>query len=210
MTVGPILLLAEMGPIHHSTIGSWNVAQFLAARSKPERDEVLGLMRAGKIGVPADYFNLLTGYASLETLYRSLYYTKSLSAQYGGPFNYATTTDVPSYTWAYPSVLASAGIKFWAVGGNQDRAPVLAGEQWSENSPFWWEGPDGKKVLFWYFYGYAQIGTVFGGDPQEATIRESLPVFLEQYEGPQYKPDAALTYGAQAENAPLCEPLKAA
>jgi hypothetical protein len=67
--------------------------------------------------LPADYFNLLTGYASLETLYRSLYYSKSLSREFGLPFDYATTTDVPSYTGAYPSVLASSGIKYWAVEG---------------------------------------------------------------------------------------------
>ena len=42
----------------------------------------------------ADYFNLLTGYASLETLYRSLYYTKSLSRTYDCPFNYVTTTNI--------------------------------------------------------------------------------------------------------------------
>jgi hypothetical protein len=186
-----------------ATDGSWNLQQLLDTRSQARRDQILGLIRAGKIGLPADYFNLLTGYASLETLYRSLYYSKSLSREFGLPFNYATTTDVPSYTGAYPSVLASAGIKYWAVGGNQDRATVLANEQWNEKSPFLWEGPDSAKVLFWYSRGYAQIGSVFGGDPQNESIYESLPLFLAPYEKPDYKPDAALIYGAQAENTDL-------
>ena len=186
-----------------ATDGSWNVEQLLETRSQPERDRVLGLMRADKIAMPADYFNLLTGYASLETLYRSLYYSKSLSRKYGIPFDYATTTDVPSYTGAYPSVLASAGIKYWAVGGNQDRATVLAHEQWNEKSPFLWEGPDGAKVLFWYSRGYAQIGSIFGGDPTNDSISQALPVFLAAYDRPSYKPDAALIYGAQAENTDL-------
>lgn len=129
--------------------------------------------------MPADYFNLLTGYASLETLYRSLYYSKSLSNEYHLPFNYVTTTDVPTYTGAYPSVLASAGIKYWAVGGNGDRAPVLAHERWDEKSPFWWEGPDGKKVLFWYSRGYMQLGRMFTLNPQNPQIKASLPLVLD-------------------------------
>ena len=186
-----------------STDGSWNVQQLLETRSKADQDEVMKLAREGKIEIPVDYYNLLTGYASLETLNRSLYYSKALSNKYGLPFNYATTTDVPTYTGAYPSVLASAGVKYWAVGGNHDRAPVLVDGRWDAKSPFWWQGPDGQKVLFWYSYGYAQIGMYFTLEPQMAYIYDALPVLLSRYNRPDYKPDAVLVYGAQAENSDL-------
>ncbi|HEV2575571.1 MAG TPA: polysaccharide lyase family protein [Acidobacteriaceae bacterium] len=186
-----------------STDGSWNLQQFLNTRPQPEQTQMLDLIRAGKLGVPADYFNLLTGYASLESLYRSLFYTKRLSATQHIPFNYADTTDVPSYTGAYPTVLASSGIKYWAVGGNQDRAPVLSGEQWNQLSPFWWKGRDGEKVLFSYSWGYAQIGRFFSLDPTNTIIRAQLPIFLAQFDRPSYKPDAVLMYGAQDENTAL-------
>lgn len=106
-------LIKKYPDFRFATDGSWNLQQLRETRPQLKQDEILGLIRSDKIGVPADYFNLLTGYASLETLYRSLYYTKSLSREYNLPFDYATTTDVPSYTGAYPSVLASAGIKYW-------------------------------------------------------------------------------------------------
>lgn len=196
-------LIKEHPDFRFSTDGSWNMQQLIESRSKSEQDEVLDLIRAGKFGLPADYFNLLTGYASLETLYRSLYYTKSLSREYGLPFDYATTTDVPSYTGAYPSVLASAGIRYWAVGANQDRAPVLMHEQWNEKSPFWWRGPDGQKVLFWYSWGYSKIWEFFTAEPNNTIIRESLPEFLAPYDRPEYQPDAVMMYGAQFENTAL-------
>ncbi|HXS11308.1 MAG TPA: polysaccharide lyase family protein [Acidobacteriaceae bacterium] len=186
-----------------STDGSWNVEQFLNTREGPQQKRVLDLVRDGKLGVPADYFNLLTGYASLETLYRSLFYTKRLSVAQHIPFNYATTTDVPSYSGAYPTVLAGSGVKYWAVGGNQDRAPVLAGERWNQASPFWWKGPDGQKVLFSYSWSYSQIGRFFGLAPTNGIIHESLPIFLAQFDRPSYKPDAVLMYGAQNENTAL-------
>lgn len=196
-------LIKKYPDFRFATDGSWNLQQLMETRPQPKRDEILGLIRSNKIGLPADYFNLLTGYASLETLYRSLYYTKSLSREYNLPFDYATTTDVPSYTGAYPSVLASAGIKYWAVGANQDRAPVLTHELWNETSPFWWEGPDGKKVLFWYSWGYSETRRFFTLDPTNEPIHESLPLFLASYDKPAYKPDAVLIYGAQDENTDL-------
>jgi alpha-mannosidase len=195
--------IQEHPDFRFATDGSWNVQQFLATRSKELQDELVRLAQQDKIGIPADYANLLTGYASLETLYRSLYYSKWLSRTNRIPFDYATTTDVPTYTGAYPSVLASAGIKYWAVGGNNDRAPVLSHERWDEKSPFWWEGPDGEKVLFWYSRGYAQIGSTFGLPPQLAAGYDTLPVFLQTYSNKTYKPDAVLMYGAQAENTDL-------
>lgn len=196
-------LIRKYPDFRFATDGSWNVQQFLETRSQSDQDELLRLLQDGKIGVPADYFNLLTGYASLETLYRSLYYSKELSKKYDLPFNYATTTDVPTYTGAYPSVLASAGIKYWAVGGNGDRAPVLAHALWDAQSPYWWEGPDGQRVLFWYSRGYSQIGQVLKLDPENSSTHEALPIFLAPYNRPGYKPDAVLMYGAQNENTEL-------
>ena len=76
-------LIKEHPDFRFATDGSWNLRQLLETRSEPEQNEILNLIRTDKIGVPADYFNLLTGYASLETLYRSLYYTKSLSLKFG-------------------------------------------------------------------------------------------------------------------------------
>lgn len=196
-------LIASTPDFRYATDGSWNVEQLVNARSGAGQKRLFDLVRAGKLGVPVDYFNLLTGYASLETLYRSLFYTKHLSATEHIPFSYATTTDVPSYSAAYATVLATSGVKYWAVGGNQDRAPVLTGEEWNQLSPFWWKGPDGHKVLFSYSWSYSHIGRFFSLQPTNEAIHASLPMFLAQFDRAEYKPDAALMYGAQNENTAL-------
>ena len=196
-------LIQKYPAFRFATDGSWNLEQFLATRSKERQDDILGLIRDNKIGVPAQYVNELTGYASLETLYRSLYYSKELSRKYGLPFAYANSTDVPTYTQAYPSLLASSGIKYFVAGGDNDRAPFLSHEQWNEKSPFWWQGPDGKKILVWYSRCYEQIMFLFGLPPQQAAVYESLPIFLQAYSKPAYKPDVALIFGSQPENTDL-------
>ena len=196
-------LIEEHPAFRFSMDGSWNLQQLLDTRSEAKRKEILGLIRQGKMAMPAQYANLLTGYASLETLYRSLYVAKGYAREYGLPFEYANITDVPSYSGAYPSVLASAGVKYFVAASNNDRAPVFAHEHWNSKSPFWWQGPDGKKVLFWYSRHYEQVETLFGLPPSLNAVRESLPIYLQAYSGSGYKLDSVLLYGTQVENTDL-------
>ncbi len=196
-------LIREHPDFRFSMDGSWNLQQLLETRPKEKQDEILSLIRAGKMAMPAQYCNLLTGYASLETLYRSLYDSKEFARRYKLPFEYANITDVPTYSGAYPSILASSGVKYWVAAANNDRAPVFFYDHWNEKSPFWWEGPDGKKVLFWYSRHYEQVQTLFGLPPQLNAVRESLPIYLQAYSNPTYKPNVALLYGTQVENTDL-------
>ncbi len=196
-------LIQEHPNFRFSMDGSWDLQQLLHTRPKPVREDILNLIRSGKMAMPAQNCNLLTGYASLETLYRSLYPSKRISLKYGLPFNYANITDVPTYSGSYPSVLASSGIKYWVAASNNDRAPIFSFKHWNELSPFWWEGPDGKKVLFWYSRSYLQVQTTFGLPPELNAIRESLPIFLQAYSKPTYKLHVALLYGTQVENTDL-------
>ena len=50
-------------------------------------------------------------------------------------------TDVTSHTWVTATILAHAGVKFFHLGCNEGcsrpEVPLL----------FWWEGPDGSRVL---------------------------------------------------------------
>ncbi|HET8638504.1 MAG TPA: polysaccharide lyase family protein, partial [Acidobacteriaceae bacterium] len=198
-----INMIHEHPGFRFATDGSWNAAQFFNTRPAGLQQELAAMAKDGKIGIPANYANLLTGYSSLETLYRSLYYSKSLERSMGIPFDYASITDVPSYTGAYPSVLASAGLRYLVAAGNGDRGPVLQHELWNAKSPFWWEGTDGQKILFWYSRGYGQIESIFGLPPQIEGGHDTLPLFLSEYAQHGYKPDAVLIYGAQSENSQL-------
>jgi len=48
-----------------------------------------------------------------------------------------------------------------------------------------------------------QVQTLFGLPPQLEAVRESLPIYLQAYAKPTYKPDVALIYGTQVENTDL-------
>ena len=196
-------LIQKHPDFRFSMDGSWNLQQLLETRPKVKRDEILDLIRAGKMAMPAQYCNLLTGYASLETLYRSLYDLRSSRMNITCPSNTPTSPTCRPTQGVIPRFLASSGVKYWVAASNNDRAPIFYYDHWNEKSPFWWEGPDGKKVLFWYSRHYEQVQTLFGLSPQLNAVRESLPIYLQAYSKPAYKPNVALLYGTQVENTDL-------
>jgi hypothetical protein len=183
--------------------GSWIVEQWLETRSALQSRRFETAARAGQISVNGFYANLMTELPSAEELTRSLYFSKHLEASYGVPFDAAWITDVPSYGWAVPSALAAAGIRYFAGGGNQTRGPLNIIGHWNARSPFWWEGPDGQRVLAWFSYHYHQLKTTFGIPPSLESGESSLPIFLQPYQRSGYTPDAVLLYGTQEENLPL-------
>lgn len=180
--------------------GFWVVEQFWKSRNQDEKKRFLQLVAGKKIQVPAQYANLLTGSASLETLIRSLYPSHRFFADYGGDFNYAAITDVPSYSWSYASILAAAGLKYFIAGSDGYRGPILYTGRLHEKSPFWWEGPDGGRILTWYSRIYSQLEEVFGLPPQVQTGRDAFPLFLQNYPEATYKPSSVILYGTQGDN----------
>jgi hypothetical protein len=196
--------LADKHPgFRFSTDGEWNLEQFLHSRTPAEKQRILQAIRDKKIYIPAQSSNLLTGFPTAETLIRSLYPSADFSREHGTPYNYANITDVPSYSWSYASILAAAGIPYFAAGSNNDRAPVLLLGHLNQHSPFWWDGPDGGKVLLWYSRHYEQMEFLFGLPPLTQTGEEILPIFLQMYQHPEYRASAAIIFGTQVENTDL-------
>ena len=188
-----------------SVDGAWDLDQFLKTRTPDDQQRVVDAMKNGRLFVPAQYADLLTGFPTVETLIRSLYMSARFSQIHSTPFDYANITDVPSYSWSYASVLAAAGLHELIAGpnGHETRAPVLLQGHLNEHSPFWWVGPDGGKVLFWYSRHYWEGGILFGVPPEADAGREIVPLFLNTYERPSYKADAVILYGTQVENTDL-------
>jgi len=196
-------LTAQHPDFRFSLDGAWPLEQFLKTRTPAERQRAITAMQKQQLFVPAQYASLLTGFPTAETLIRSLYASANFSRAHGTPFNYANITDVPSYSWSYASILASSGIHELFSGSDNIHAPVLLQGHLNENSPFWWKGPDGQKVLFWYSRIYQQMRMLFGLPPVLSAGHETLPLFLQQFEHSSYRANAVILFGTQQENTDL-------
>ena len=180
--------------------GGFALEHWLSTRSARQVSQLASEASAGRVGLNAFYANFLTEVLSLEELFRGLYIGQQFQRRLGTLADTAWATDVPSYSGALPSTLASAGVRYFVAAANQTRGPMLAYGQWNHRSPFWWEGPDGKRVLAWYSYHYHQWRSLFGASPSLDSASDSLPIFLNPYERDDYKPDAVLVYGTDVDN----------
>jgi alpha-mannosidase len=183
--------------------GFWEVEQFQNGRSVAETDRLYKMVRDDRILVPPQYASLLTQFAGAETLIRSLYAGNEFHQSHGGTSDYVSITDIPSFSWSYASILAASGFKYFIAGSNNDASPILLVGRHHEHSPFWWEGPDGKRILMWYSRMYTQVASLFGMPPDLELGAESLPIFLQMYDHPGYPSDATIVYGTQPENTDL-------
>lgn len=125
------------------TLAGWPLAHILGPQQDPARGaRVERAVREGAITFHALPYTTHTETQDLEDLVRGLGYSTRLAQAYGRPLPISgKMTDVPSHSWVMPTMLAHAGVKFLQLGCNGTsafmRVPHL----------FWWEGPDGSRVL---------------------------------------------------------------
>src|SRR6266568_8539417 len=178
------------------------VLSYLENRSSEAGGALLQAIRDGKIGWQALFANMLTGLLDHETFARLVWPAGKLARERGLTFLSAQITDVPGQTLTFPMLLAASGVKYLASGPNPERAVPLLPASGTEGTPYpqlyYWEGPDGSRVLHWRAHHYGD-GTRFGFDvgPDEMGHRLSdwlltQPAFLAQ----NWPYDTALLYGA--------------
>jgi hypothetical protein len=171
----------------------WQLDCFL--KEHPEkREELFRRLREGRMGLSADFGNMLTGLCSHEALNRVTLNARDLANQGGFNFESVILDDVPSAVGSLPMVLANSGIKYFIEGVNHDRGPYATeGLQ----NPFYWEGPDGSRVLAHIAGGYAMAGRFFTSMERAA---QALPSYLADHEKAGYPYDAVLVNGAFSDN----------
>lgn len=132
------------------TLAGWPLAYVLGPEQEPaRRARIEQAVREGAITFHAIPFSMHTETDDLEDLVRGLGFSTRLAAKYGRPLPIsAKMTDVPCHSWVWPTLLSHAGVKFLQLGCNSASAYVRV------PSLFWWEGPDGSRILCHYTVDY--------------------------------------------------------
>lgn len=130
------------------TMPSWLLQQTLQNISGDKRERIDKLVEHNQLAWHALPFTTHTEFCSPEEFTRGLYYSKQLADRYGkNPPISAKMTDVPGHTWMLPSILYKAGVRFLHLGCNSCSTPPDVPRL------FYWEGPDGSRVLTYYSKG---------------------------------------------------------
>jgi alpha-mannosidase len=130
------------------TIPGWPMSKILEdwPGQTPERKrQILQAFKDGRFVVHGLPFTMHTELLEPEDLVRGLGFASRLSRDAGLALpRDAKMTDVPCHSWILPTLLKHAGIDFLHLGCNSASS--------SPDVPplFWWEGPDGSRLLTMY------------------------------------------------------------
>ena len=131
------------------TLPAWPLYFLLHDPSVPveTQEAARKLVQENRLHWHAYPFTTHTAFCGLEDLVRGLHISRKLSEEFGRWPTGAKQTDVPGHTWILPSLLVGAGVKFLHLGCNSgSHAPHVP-------RFFWWEGPDGSRLLTYYTPG---------------------------------------------------------
>jgi hypothetical protein len=154
----------------------WVIDHFLERATPGAREAFVAAVKRGEVGVDGLYANMLTGLCRPEELAQCLRLGTRVASVTGVPVDSAAICDVPGWTWGLVSMMAQAGVKYFAIGPNHS-ARIGTIHQW-DNRPFYWQSPSRKgEVLCYVVDNYHFLGNlehhVLGHT--EKLLRESYP-----------------------------------
>lgn len=175
--IDDVIRVAEADPDFRWTIESmWQVEEWLkrakdpTSNLQPDRakiDRLVQLIKSGRVALSASWGSMHTDFMGAEELNRICRDAAAFESAYGVDTDLALMDDVPGHPTSVPSVLAGSGVRRLVVGANLflNNATTLA----PGNVPFYWESPDGGRVLTWVSQsprgGYTEALTDFYLDP---------------------------------------------
>ncbi len=155
--IDEVIKMSEQNQDFRWTIESvWQVNEWLKRQKRPEsvlpKDtekiaRLMSLLRSGRIELSTAWGSMHTDFLGSEELNRQLYDYAALASTYGINSELAYMNDVPGHPSTVASMLADSGTRYLVTGANTflSKATDLA----PGKVPFYWQAPDGNKVLLW-------------------------------------------------------------
>ncbi|MFC5449535.1 glycoside hydrolase family 38 N-terminal domain-containing protein [Paenibacillus aestuarii] len=129
------------------TMSSWPLLQSLEGSSEADQLKAQELIQKRQLIWHKLPYTTHTEFCGLEEWIRGMYVSRALTEQYGYDPKDAKMTDVPGHTWSVPSLLKKAGVQILHMGCNPASTPP------DVPPVFFWEGPDGERLLTLYAKG---------------------------------------------------------
>lgn len=181
------------------TIEATSLFENFARRYPKERvDRLVRLIHSGQVELAAFWTNELTELCGAESLLRAMYSSHRLCHAHDLRVDSVMVNDIPGYTWSLPQIWSQAGIRYANLRANGIRGKFIWDRPGAVPRPFWWESPDGSRVLCWYTDSYREAnflradhpaGTNTGGVQWPRSLYDQLWGHLRRAESAGYDRD---------------------
>ena len=161
---------------------AWQLEQM--QKYLPKRtDEIRRLVNSGQFGYNPLHAHHHSMYLTNEQLMRLMTCSRDLEEQGFRRSYVAVHSDVPTVSWGYASMMASAGVKYF-LKGTWYNSPYSRNLVELAPAPlFRWTGPDGQQVLCFYYDGYAVMAQGAGlGRRYDSLTEEAVTECARRYE----------------------------
>ncbi|MBA8794177.1 hypothetical protein FHX74_001782 [Friedmanniella endophytica] len=161
----------------------FSVTDWLDRRTPRRRDQLLDLVRGGRLSLSAMPFNLHTEMCSTDELHELLRPARRLRDAHGLRFRTAMQTDVPGSVTGLPDALGQLGVEFLSVAHNwAGRSDPDATGGLDLPRLFRWRGPAGHELTVWRTdspHGMAYMEGPINGFHEDYPVTEELfPAYL--------------------------------
>jgi hypothetical protein len=185
--IDEVIANAKRDPEFRWTIESvWQIREWLARTSDPQQiKDFVDLVNKGQIQVSAVFGSMHTEFMGAEQLNRLTYDMKDVEKRLGIKTDFAMMDDVPGFTLRLPQVLARSGVHYFVNGSNLF---IGGGTSLSPGrDPFYWQSPDGSRVLTWQtqsrFGGYTEAFADYYLDPGAREPYTQEHFYPKEWEG---------------------------
>jgi hypothetical protein len=131
----------------------WPIEAFLKKASDQEKIEFAEAVHRGDIGISGTYLNM-SELIGKELFGAMIERVRSYGESIQFPVTSAMTADITGFSWGYGQVLLDAGVQnlLTCIHTHHSMYPL-----WKKQQPFWWEMPNGERLLTWngehYMFG---------------------------------------------------------
>jgi Glycosyl hydrolases family 38 N-terminal domain/Glycosyl hydrolases family 38 C-terminal domain/Glycosyl hydrolases family 38 C-terminal beta sandwich domain len=183
---------------------AWTVENYIKRRPEEKVEELMDLIRKGRVEVGAWYLQLSDCFGH-EELIRALYPARELGRKYGIPVTCAMNNDVTGWSWASPQVLSRSGVRYFATGINETRSLAAL----RRPCAFYWESPDGSRILHWNGEHYLFANYELRIHEGEEKSRPAVEKYLTALEGRGDYPFDLIAFNVSAWTTDNCPPGRA-
>ena len=166
---------------------TWHILEwYKRTTDKALVERFANIVRRGQVQISMTFGSMHSEFMSAEALNRIVYDWHRLSQEIGIESNFAMMNDVPGFITRLPQILATSGVQYFVNGSNLGLGIGGGTSLYPGNIPFYWQAPDGNKVLMWQTQGarggYTEAIADYWLDPRSKDPYHDTHFYPEEYD----------------------------